>query len=600
MVVGFLHLEKKTLAEVERDRRASSTTTAGTSTRSVGDFYAADPTHKALQAEMLHAIEAGDNETARLAAHVAARIVDCHLATMGARHPLRPAAHESDILRLHFWDRAFELLKERARSTSRPRARTPAAGSCRWARATTRRSTRTRSSSARTAPSPTPARTSPTSSGSSGCSTATSATAVHRVDPDGHVLWTHAPAARARPGAPRFGHAQRGLQRDRRRPVLPAARGARPASRRSATREAAAASHHLAYEKVVLSPATARALGYDVSEDEAAVKVSGRKGLGVKADDLLDALDGEGARRDRRARPRARRRRRARPTARAIAVGALRYFLLKFGRNKIITFDMDEALAFDGETGPYIQNAVVRARNIFAQARGRGPRVAALSRARAQLDLGAFLTGEEGDEVWSLLLLMARSEEVVEQAVRAEEVALAGQARLRGGPGLPLLLPEAAVLAAARRERGPARLPRRWWSTPSSARWRRCSALLGHPDPGADVRRPAIGDHDRLRRRRAGLHALRHDYVRAVEQAAACRWCWPRASPRTRRRCSTALDGLVLSGGSDVDPALYGEAAPPEARDAWSASATSSSWRCAARRWRATCRSSLSAGASRC
>ena len=54
--------------------------------------------------------------------------------------------------------------------------------------------------------------------------------------------------------------------------------------------EAAARSHHLAYEKVVLSPATARALGYDVSAEDTSVKVSGRKGLGVKADDLFDAL----------------------------------------------------------------------------------------------------------------------------------------------------------------------------------------------------------------------------------------------------------------------------------------------------------------------
>ena len=79
----------------------------------VGDFYAADPARKKLQAEALHAIEEGGNDTARLAAHVAARIVDCHLATMerlGIRYDL--LAHESDILRLHFWDRAFELLKE--------------------------------------------------------------------------------------------------------------------------------------------------------------------------------------------------------------------------------------------------------------------------------------------------------------------------------------------------------------------------------------------------------------------------------------------------------------------------------------------------------
>jgi arginyl-tRNA synthetase len=111
-------------------------------------------------------------------------------------------------------------------------------------------------------------------------------------------------------------------------------------------------------------------------------------------------------------------------TARAVATGALRYFLLKFGRTRIITFDMEEALAFTGETGPYVQNAVVRARNIFGKLEAEGHPVAdLLARARA-LDVTSFLSGEEGDEAWALFLLMARSEEVAEQAIRAEDVAL--------------------------------------------------------------------------------------------------------------------------------------------------------------------------------
>jgi arginyl-tRNA synthetase len=156
----------------------------------------------------------------------------------------------------------------------------------------------------------------------------------------------------------------------------------------------------------VLSPATARALGYEVSEDDAAVKVSGRKGLGVKADDLVDLLVTK-AKDEIEARDEggARSAEEKQATARALGIGALRYFLLKYGRTKVITFDMDEALAFVGETGPYIQNAVVRARNIFAKLEAEGH-------------------GEEGDEVWSLLALMARSEEIADQAVRAEEVAL--------------------------------------------------------------------------------------------------------------------------------------------------------------------------------
>ena len=85
---------------------------------------------------------------------------------------------------------------------------------------------------------------------------------------------------------------------------------------------------------------------------------------------------------------------------------------------------MEEALAFAGETGPYLQNAVVRARNIFAKMEGEGHRVGALLERAAASNLGALLEGEEGDEVWSLLLLMARSEEVAEQVVKSEEVAL--------------------------------------------------------------------------------------------------------------------------------------------------------------------------------
>jgi arginyl-tRNA synthetase len=243
----------------------------------------------------------------------------------------------------------------------------------------------------------------------------------HRTYPDGHVLWTTT-SGPGEPGAPVFGHAravynvidvgQSYPQRVVKAGVAALGHG-----------EAAEESHHLAYEKVVLSPGTARALGYAVSDDETAVKVSGRKGLGVKADDLLDLLitkarseiESRDPERDAAARESA---------ARAIATGALRYFLLKFGRTKVITFDMDEALAFVGETGPYIQNSLVRARNIFAKLEAEGHRVDDLLERARSLDLDRLLAGEEGNEVWSLLVLIARSEEVAEQAVRAEEVSL--------------------------------------------------------------------------------------------------------------------------------------------------------------------------------
>jgi arginyl-tRNA synthetase len=420
VVVGFLHLEKKTLAEVQAIGGKFDYYCWDLYAR-VGDFYAADPANKALQAKTLHAIEHGEGEAAQLGTHVAARIVDCHLATMerlGIRYEL--LAHESDILRLHFWDHAFTLLKE----SGAIRLETEGKQAGCWVLAMETEAKDEDKVIVR----------------SNGTVTYTGKDIayqlwklgrldrdfryrVHREYPDGHVLWTTT-SGEGQPGAPVFGHARAvynvidvGQSYPQR--VVKAGVAALGHA------DAAANSHHLAYEKVVLSPATARALGYDVSEDQAAVKVSGRKGLGVKADDLIDALAAK-ARTEIEARDPEGQREAAEKeaTARAIAVGALRYFLLKFGRNKIITFDMEEALAFTGETGPYIQNGLVRGANIAAKLEAEGHDVEGLLARGVQLDPAPFLEGEEGDEVWSLLMLMARSEEVVEQAVQSEEVAL--------------------------------------------------------------------------------------------------------------------------------------------------------------------------------
>ena len=425
VVVGFRHADGKTSAQVaELARGARFDYYCWDLYAKVGDFYAADPARKRLQAETLHAIEAGDNETARLAELVAARIVECHLATMerlGIRYDL--LAHERDILRLHFWDRAKEQLQ--AAGAIRLESEGKNAG-C-WVLSMESEGADEDKIIVR----------------SNGTVTYTGKDIAYqlwklgrlgrdfryrrqrRYD-DGHVLWTTT-SGEVEPGAPRFGHAKdvyNVIDVGQSYPQRVVKAGVAALGHE----EAAAGSHHLAYEKVVLSPATARALGYEVSEDEAAVKVSGRKGLGVKADDLVDALVDKArseieVREDAREGERRMAEQRAR-AAREIAVGALRYFLLKFGRTKIITFDMEEALAFTGETGPYIQNGVVRARNILAKLEGEGHRVAELvARARA-LDLAPLLTGEEGDEVWGLLMLMARSDEVAEQAIRSEEVAL--------------------------------------------------------------------------------------------------------------------------------------------------------------------------------
>jgi arginyl-tRNA synthetase len=419
VVVGFQDLEKKTLAEVEGlpgrfdyycwDLYAK-----------VGDFYAADPANKRRQAATLHAIEKGEGETARLATHIAARIVDCHLSTMarlGIGYDL--LAHESDILRLHFWDRAFELLKE----SGAIRLETEGKNTACWVLTMSEEADAGDEDKIIVRSNGTVTYT--------GKDIAYQLWKFGKLDRDfryrryreekGRILWTTTSDA-GESGAPVFGHATQVFN------VIDVGQSYPQRVVKAGVAalgyvDAAEHSYHLAYEKVVLSPATARALGYAVGEDDAAVKVSGRKGLGVKADDLVDALVAKAKQeilgRDPERSPDDQDR-----AARAIAVGALRYFLLKFSRTRVITFDMEEALAFVGETGPYIQNAVVRARNIMAKLEAEGHRPEDLVRRASEGDLATRLASEEGDEVWSLLLLAARTDEVAEQAVRAQEVAL--------------------------------------------------------------------------------------------------------------------------------------------------------------------------------
>jgi arginyl-tRNA synthetase len=426
VVVGFLHLEAKGLEEV-RGIGGKFDDHCWDLYARVGQHYQEHPEARALQAQALQAIEHGDNDAAQLAEHVAARIVDCHLNTMerlGIRYDL--IAHESDILRLRFWERAFELLKQ--------------SGAIRHEAAGKNAGCWVLSMDQNPGPEAEARRLDEDKIivRSNGTVTYTGKDIAyqlwklgildrdfryrrHRTYEDGYVLWSTT-SGHGEDGAPPHVHAARvynvidvGQSYPQR--VVKAAVAA------LGQREDAEGSRHLAYEKVVLSPATARALGYAVTEDETAVKVSGRQGLGVKANDLLDALvdkaRAEIAARD-PARPEPERER----TAREVATGAIRYFLLRFGRAKIIVFDMDEALAFVGETGPYVQNGVVRARSIFAKLRSEGHDVEALVASALSSDVESWLQTDEGDEVWALLSLMARSDEIAEQAIEAEETSL--------------------------------------------------------------------------------------------------------------------------------------------------------------------------------
>ncbi len=148
--------------------------------------------------------------------------------------------------------------------------------------------------------------------------------------------------------------------------------------------------------------------------------MSGRKGFGVKADDLIDKLiaatraevDARQTGRDEAERQR---------IAEQIAIGALRYFMLKFTRNSVIAFDFKDALSFEGETGPYIQYAVVRARNIFRK--GATTPEAVLRVFEGVRRRGRSCMGEAGEDIWSLWLRAGRRSSVLEQCIATSEPA---------------------------------------------------------------------------------------------------------------------------------------------------------------------------------
>jgi arginyl-tRNA synthetase len=181
---------------------------------------------------------------------------------------------------------------------------------------------------------------------------------------------------------------------------------------------------HFSYEMVALTPRCAAELGYNLSEDDrgkAFIEVSGRKGFGVKADDLMDALIASSSKEvdsrhaDLSAAERGR-------IAEQIAIGALRYFMLKFTKGSVIAFDFKEALSFEGETGPYAQYAVVRASNIFRKA-GMEPQQALAGK----VELAKYLSGEAGNEIWELWLAAAKLSHVVEQCIATTEPAHAAK-----------------------------------------------------------------------------------------------------------------------------------------------------------------------------
>jgi arginyl-tRNA synthetase len=415
VVVGFHYLEQKTPADVAalivRDRfdyycwdlyaRVSS-------------YYKEAPDALKWRSETLHAIEANQGVQAELAHLVADAIVEAHLATMlrlGVEYDVLP--RESEILHLRFWAAAFELLKQRQAIYLEREGKNAGCwvmpGLSEEGKVIVR---------------------------SDGTVTYVGKDIAYQLwkfgllgkdffyrpfktYDDGRVLWvtTSEPAESSKS----FGRGSRVYNViDARQSYLQEVVVA--GLRALGYEREGEASIHFSYEMVALSPRCCVELGIELSEEDRKrpyVEVSGRKGLGVKADDLIDTLIAkaleEVASRHSEAAPEEQKR-----VATAIAIGALRYFLLKYTRNTVIAFDFQEALSFEGETGPYLQYAAVRARNILRKLEERGESVPDFAR---ELSSEAFGRQLQSEDFWQVLLAASKADSAVERAVSAGEPA---------------------------------------------------------------------------------------------------------------------------------------------------------------------------------
>jgi arginyl-tRNA synthetase len=443
VVVGFRALEHKSLEQV---REIADTTRfdyyCWDLYARVTEWYERDKERLKARAETLHDIEHGGNENAEIAAFIADRIVRCHLKTMARLNvDYDLLTWEGDILRLKFWAQAFDVLKAKGAVYLRSEGRLKGC----WVMPIDEEPDAK-------AQSPEPKAESPDADDgadeerekvivrSNGVVTYVGKDIAYQfwklglLGKDFHYrifatrsqgpLWATTSSG-GEGHHPMFGGAayvynvidvrQSYLQKLLKQALVAAGHP-----------EGAERSHHFSYEMVALSHATARELGFappPESEDAKRpfVEVSGRKGLGVKADDLLDTVirnaGGEVATRN----PELGEEERTR-IAQMIGIAAVRYFLIKFSRGKVIAFDLEEALSFEGESGPYVQYAVVRANNIFQKVREReGLDEKALLASLHEVPAGE-LTGENGShELWSLVLDAARLDEIVEQVIRSLE-----------------------------------------------------------------------------------------------------------------------------------------------------------------------------------
>ncbi len=423
VVVGFHHLEELTLDQIkelalgERFDYLCWNVYAGVSTH-----YKENPPSLEWRRHTLHAIEAGDGELAEAAHIVADAIVSAHLRTMrrlDIHYDVLP--RESEILQLKFWSTAFDLLRERKAIYLETKGKN---AGC-WVMPASAFSGDAGEDDSKVIVR------------SDGTVTYVGKDIAYQLwkfgllgkdfhyqplltEAGGHQVWVSStqPAGER---APAFGGGQ-GVYNviDSRQSYLQDVVVA--GLRALGFEKQAARSFHFSYEMVALSPRTCAEMGIELSEEDQRrpyVEVSGRKGLGVKADDLLDKLVEHALAEVDSRHPEADAEERLR-VANQIATGALRYFMLKFTRNTVIAFDFQEALSFEGETGPYVQYAAVRARNILRKyVEQFGP----LPEFSSKLDAAAMGRQLAKEDLWQLLLAASKAESAIERAVVSGEPA---------------------------------------------------------------------------------------------------------------------------------------------------------------------------------
>jgi arginyl-tRNA synthetase len=420
VIVGLKYVEKKSL-EAVRQMAADPGTKfdyyCWDVYARVSPFYELEDPKYSLRGQTLREIEEGNNETAELAELVAMTIVRCHLKTMArinVHYDLLP--RESDILHLKFWDYAFNQLRERQAITLETEGKNKGC----WVMRLESEGHDDDKIIVR----------------SNGTVTYVGKDIAYQLwklgllhqdflydlfDADRDIWETT--SSGGRPDHPHFGGGRTVYNViDVRQSYLQSV--VRQGLLALGYEEQAKRSIHFSYEVVALSPACAEQLGIATSPEDKKgyIEVSGRKGQGVKADDLLDMLESE-ARKEVDKRNPELGRYEAAEISHQIAVGALRYFLLKFTRTQIIAFDFREALNFDGETGPYLQYAAVRGNNIINKLRetDRDFDFGSVQRFLNDPKLAGFL--DEADDIWDLLYLSLRVDEIANQVIATLEPA---------------------------------------------------------------------------------------------------------------------------------------------------------------------------------